>query len=97
MFLFNLFFTDKSTTLNNSLQIQTYSLICSNKISSCIENLDKNRLPYIDSRRINYVANNIFSFGITTKQLKIIHFLIAKSKKRHMESNTTLIHKTSFW
>ncbi|WP_236840950.1 hypothetical protein [Borreliella turdi] len=81
MFSFSLFFTDKSATLDNGLQIQTYSLICSNKISSCIENLDKNRLPYIDSRRINYVANNIFDFEITTKQLKIIHSLIAKPQK----------------
>ncbi|WP_418909375.1 hypothetical protein QIA41_04980 (plasmid) [Borreliella sinica] len=69
-----------SYTLDNGLQIQTYPLICSNTISRCIENLDKDRLPSIDARRINYVANNIFGFGITTKQLKIVYSLIAKSK-----------------
>ncbi|WNZ72155.1 hypothetical protein PT136_04805 (plasmid) [Borreliella garinii] len=31
-------------TLSSGLQIQTYSLICYNRISRCIENLDKNRL-----------------------------------------------------
>nr|WP_233709447.1 hypothetical protein [Borreliella bavariensis] len=56
-----------SYMLENGLQIQTYSLICSNEISRCIENLDKDRPPSIDARRINYVANNIFGFGITTK------------------------------
>ncbi|WP_192892770.1 hypothetical protein [Borreliella bavariensis] len=70
-----------SYELDNGLQIETYSLICSNEISKCIENLDKNRLLSIDARRINYVANNIFGFGITAKQLKIIYSLIAKSKE----------------
>ncbi|WP_420025386.1 hypothetical protein QIA36_05420 (plasmid) [Borreliella yangtzensis] len=67
-------------TLDNGLQIQTYSLICSNTIFRCIENLDKNRLLSVDARRINYVANNIFGFNITAKQLKIVYSLIAKSK-----------------
>ncbi|AZA28340.1 hypothetical protein [Borreliella garinii] len=70
-----------SYTLSSGLQIQTYSLICSNRISRCIENLDKNRLLSIDARRINYVANNIFGFGITTKQLKIVYSLIVKYKE----------------
>lgn len=70
-----------SYTLENGLQIQTCSLICSNEISRCIENLDKDRLPSIDALRITYVANNIFGFGITTKQLRIVYSLIAKSKE----------------
>ncbi|WP_234701613.1 hypothetical protein [Borreliella garinii] len=60
-----------SYTLDN-LQIQTYSLICSNKIS---------RLLSIGADKINYVAKNIFDFNITTKQLKIVYSLIAKSKE----------------
>ncbi|AEL70581.1 conserved hypothetical protein (plasmid) [Borreliella afzelii PKo] len=67
--------------LDNGLQIETYSLICSNEISRCIENLDKNRLLSIDARRINYVANNIFGFGITAKQLKIIYSFACKVKR----------------
>ncbi|MCD2416726.1 hypothetical protein LRB87_02565 [Borreliella burgdorferi] len=70
-----------SYTLNSGLQIQTYSLICSNKISRCIENLDKNRLLSIGADKINYVAKNIFDFRITTKKLRIIHSLIARSKE----------------
>ncbi|MBB6043425.1 hypothetical protein HNP68_001047 [Borrelia yangtzensis] len=46
-----------------------------------MENLDKNRLTSIDARRINYVENNIFGFGITTKQLRIVYSMIAKSKE----------------
>ncbi|MCD2409685.1 hypothetical protein LRB60_03280 [Borreliella burgdorferi] len=65
-------------TLNNGLQIQTYPLICSNKISRCIENLNKNKLLSIGADKINYVAKNIFDFSITTKQLKIVYSLIAK-------------------
>ncbi len=63
------------------MQIQTHSLICSNKISRCIESLNKNRLLSIGADKINYVAKNIFDFRITTKQLKIIHSLIARSKE----------------
>ncbi|SCW41659.1 hypothetical protein SAMN02983004_01027 [Borreliella japonica] len=70
-----------SYKLDNGLQIQTYSIICSNEISRCIENLDKDRLASINALRINYVANNIFGIEITTKQLKIAYSLIAKSKK----------------
>ncbi|SCW41238.1 hypothetical protein SAMN02983004_01008 [Borreliella japonica] len=70
-----------SYTLDNGLQIQTYSLICANKISGCIENLNKNRLLSINADKINYVAKNIFDFSITTKQLKIVYSLIAKSKE----------------
>ncbi|WP_459078213.1 hypothetical protein [Borreliella burgdorferi] len=85
-----------SYTLNNSLQIQTHSLICSNKISRCIESLNKNRLLSIGADKINYVAKNIFDFRITTKQLKIIHSLITRQKKHYMKSDITLIQKTSF-
>lgn len=81
-----------SYTLDN-LQIQTYSLICSNKISRCIENLNKSELLSIGADKINYVSKNIFDFNITTKQLKIVYSMIAKSKKLYMKSNTTLIHK----
>ncbi|WP_215535930.1 hypothetical protein [Borreliella bavariensis] len=70
-----------SYTLDNGLQIQTYSLICSNKISRCIENLNKSELLSISADKINYVAKNIFDFNITTKQLKIVYSLIAKSKE----------------
>ncbi|PRR11083.1 hypothetical protein [Borreliella burgdorferi] len=70
-----------SYTLDSGLQIQTHSLICSNKISRCIENLDKNRLISINTTRINYVAKKIFGFDITTKQLRIVYSLIAKSKE----------------
>ncbi|MDK7383971.1 hypothetical protein, partial [Borreliella burgdorferi] len=68
-------------TLDSGLQIQKHSLVCSNKISRCIENLDKNRLISINTTRINYVAKKIFGFDITTKQLRIVYSLIAKSKK----------------
>lgn len=44
-----------SYTLDN-LQIQTYSLICSNKISRCIENLNKSELLSIGADKINYVS-----------------------------------------
>ncbi|XPC98242.1 hypothetical protein QIA20_07380 (plasmid) [Borreliella japonica] len=70
-----------SYTLDNGLQIQTYSLICSNKISRCIENLNKSELLAIGADKINYVAKNIFGFRITTKQLKIVYSLIIKSKE----------------
>ncbi|MBB6208469.1 hypothetical protein [Borreliella lanei] len=70
-----------SYTLNNGLQIQTYSLICSNEISRCIENLDKNRLLTINAHKINCVAKTTFGFRITTKQLKIVYSLIVKSKE----------------
>lgn len=70
-----------SYTLNNGLQIQTHSLICSNKISRCIESLNKNRSLSIGADKINYVAKNIFDFRITTKQLKIIHSLITRAKE----------------
>lgn len=63
------------------MQIQTHSLICSNKISRCIESLNKNRLLSIGADKINYVAKNIFDFRITTKQLKIIHSLITRAKE----------------
>ncbi|WP_421115245.1 hypothetical protein [Borreliella valaisiana] len=33
--------------LDNGLQIQTYSLICSNEIPKYIKNLNKNRLLYM--------------------------------------------------
>ncbi|WP_234930028.1 hypothetical protein [Borreliella garinii] len=66
---------------NNSLQIQTYSLICSNKIYRCIENLNKSELLSIGADKINYVAKNIFDFNITTKQIKIVYSLIAKSEE----------------
>ncbi|AEL19546.1 putative uncharacterized domain protein (plasmid) [Borreliella bissettiae DN127] len=56
-----------SYTLNNGLQIQTYSLICSNKISRCIENLNKNKLLSIGADKINYVAKNIFDFTVWKK------------------------------
>ncbi|ACL34109.1 hypothetical protein LRB59_04315 [Borreliella burgdorferi] len=59
-------------------KFQTYPLICSNKISRCIENLNKNKLLSIGADKINYVAKNIFDFSITTKQLKIVYSLIAK-------------------
>ncbi|MDK7384389.1 hypothetical protein MYX35_08095, partial [Borreliella burgdorferi] len=68
-------------TLDSGLQIQKHSLVCSNKISRCIENLDKNRLISINTTRINYAAKKIFGFDITTKQLRIVYSLIAKSKK----------------
>ncbi|MDO7279446.1 hypothetical protein Q5W90_04505 [Borreliella burgdorferi] len=70
-----------SYILDNGLQIQKHSLICPNKISRCIENLDKNRLVSIKTDRINYVAKKIFGFSITTKQLRIVYSLIAKSKE----------------
>ncbi|WP_421114461.1 hypothetical protein QIA00_05095 (plasmid) [Borreliella americana] len=70
-----------SYILDNGLQIQKHSLICSNKISRCIENLDKNRLVSIKTDRINYVVKKIFGVGITTKQLRIVYSLIAKSKE----------------
>ncbi|WP_210362666.1 hypothetical protein [Borreliella valaisiana] len=68
-------------TLNNGLQIQTYSIICSNKISKCIKNLNKSELLSINADKINYVAKNIFDFKITTKQIKIVYSMIAKSKE----------------
>ncbi|WP_418456584.1 hypothetical protein [Borreliella lusitaniae] len=45
-----------SYILDNGLLIQTYSIVCSNKISRCIENLDKKRLLSIGADKINYVA-----------------------------------------
>ncbi|ACN53034.1 hypothetical protein [Borreliella valaisiana] len=70
-----------SYMLDNSLQIQTYSLICSNDISKCIENINKNILLSIGADKINYVSKIIFDFNITTKQLKIVYFPITKSKE----------------
>lgn len=51
-----------SYMLDNSLQIQTYSLICSNDISKCIENINKNILLSIGADKINYVSKIIFDF-----------------------------------
>ncbi|WP_210361691.1 hypothetical protein [Borreliella valaisiana] len=66
--------------LSNGLRLVKHSLICSNTISRCIENLDKNILPSVGTEKINYIAKNIFDFRITTKQIRIIHSLIATSK-----------------
>ncbi len=51
-----------SYELDNGLQIETYSLICSNEISRCIENLDKNRFPSIDARRIKLCGKQYIWF-----------------------------------
>ncbi|WP_228459421.1 hypothetical protein QIA37_04865 (plasmid) [Borrelia sp. CA_690] len=70
-----------SYTLEAACKFKTYSLICSNKISRCIENIDKNKLPSIATTKIKYILKNIFDFKITTKQLKIAYSLIAKSRE----------------
>ncbi|WP_418905329.1 hypothetical protein QIA30_06295 (plasmid) [Borreliella turdi] len=78
-----------SYILDNGLMLKTYSLVPSNGISKCIENLNKNELLSIGARKINYVAKNIFDFNITTKQLKIAYSLIVKSKEKLKASKYT--------
>ncbi|WNZ75005.1 hypothetical protein PT137_04495 (plasmid) [Borreliella garinii] len=70
-----------SYILDSGLLLKTYSLVCSNKIAKCIENLDKKKLLSISAHKINYIAKKIFDFKITTKQLKIAYSLIVKSKE----------------
>ncbi len=70
-----------SYILDSGLLIKTYSLVCSNEISKCIQNLEKKKLLSIRAHKINYIAKKIFDFGITTKQLKIAYSLIVKSKE----------------
>ncbi|WP_215538929.1 hypothetical protein [Borreliella bavariensis] len=78
-----------SYVLDNGLMLKTYSLVQSNKISKCIENLDKKKLLSIRAHKINYIAKKIFDFGITTKQLKIAYSLIVKSKETTEDNKYT--------
>ncbi|WP_215538078.1 hypothetical protein [Borreliella bavariensis] len=78
-----------SYMLDNGLTLKTYSLVCSNEISECIENLNKSELLSISTDKINYVAKKIFDFGITTKQLKIAYSLIVKSKETTEDNKYT--------
>ncbi len=71
-----------SYILDNGLLIKTYSLVGSNEISKCIQNIDKKKLLSISAYKINYIAKKIFDFRITTKQLKIAYSLIVKSKEK---------------
>lgn len=78
-----------SYVLDNGLMLKTYSLVQSNKISRCIENLNKSELLPIRAKKINRVARNIFDFNITTKQLKIAYSLIVKTKETKEDNKYT--------
>ncbi|WP_327786076.1 hypothetical protein [Borreliella garinii] len=78
-----------SYVLDNGFRLKTYSLVCYNEISKCIENLNKSELLSISTDKINYVAKKIFDFNITTKQLKIAYSLIVKSKETTEDNKYT--------
>ncbi|WP_233709458.1 hypothetical protein [Borreliella bavariensis] len=53
-----------SYILDSGLLIQTYSIVCSNEISRCIENLNKKRLLSISAHKINYIAKKYLILGL---------------------------------